>query len=91
MKLQYGEYISLGKVESELKTSPFVDNICVVGNGMHDYLVALVVPNAEQLKTLAKSFGKEDYTLHELCRDPSVVNAVSKAIKEQGLKSKLHY
>ena len=29
VKLQYGEYVSLGKVESVLKTCPLVDNICV--------------------------------------------------------------
>lgn len=89
VKLQYGEYISLGKVESELKTCPLVDNICVVGNGLHDFLVALVVPNTEQMKLLAKNLGKEDLPLHDLCHDPSVISAVSKAMIEQGQKSKL--
>ncbi|XP_054709782.1 long-chain-fatty-acid--CoA ligase 4-like isoform X2 [Uloborus diversus] len=89
VKLQYGEYISLGKVEAELKTCPYVDNICVVGNGLHDYLVALIVPNVQQLKTLATSMGKEDASLKELCCDPSVITAVSRAVVEHGQKSKL--
>ncbi|XP_055929424.1 long-chain-fatty-acid--CoA ligase 4-like isoform X3 [Argiope bruennichi] len=89
VKLQYGEYISLGKVEAELKTCPLVDNICVVGNGLHDYLVALVVPNTEQLKALAKKLGKEDMPMNKLCFDPAVIAAFSKAIMEQGQKSKL--
>lgn len=29
VKLQAGEYISLGKVEAALKNLPLVDNICV--------------------------------------------------------------
>ena len=29
VKLQLGEYVSLGKVESQLKTHPLVENICV--------------------------------------------------------------
>ncbi|XP_071041001.1 long-chain-fatty-acid--CoA ligase 4 isoform X2 [Parasteatoda tepidariorum] len=89
VKLQYGEYISLGKVESELKTCPLVDNICVVGNGLHDYLVALVVPSVEQLKVLGKSLGKGELSLHELCQDPAIINAYTKAIVEQGQKSRL--
>ena len=32
MKLQAGEYVSLGKVESNLKLAPIVDNICVYGD-----------------------------------------------------------
>ena len=28
VKLQFGEYISLGKVEAALKACPFVENIC---------------------------------------------------------------
>ncbi|KAL7012110.1 hypothetical protein ACKWTF_014638 [Chironomus riparius] len=29
VKLQHGEYLSLGKIESELKTCPIVENICI--------------------------------------------------------------
>ncbi|GIY25369.1 long-chain-fatty-acid--CoA ligase 4 [Caerostris extrusa] len=43
----------------------------------------------EQLKSLAKDLGKEDMPLHKLCRDPSVISAFSKAIVQQGQKSKL--
>lgn len=89
VKLQYGEYISLGKVESELKTCPLVDNICVFGNGFHDYLIALIVPNLESMKTLAKNLGKEDFPLAKLCHDPEIISAFSKAVVEQGQKSKL--
>lgn len=32
VKLQAGEYVSLGKVESALKNCPLIDNICAYAN-----------------------------------------------------------
>ncbi len=32
VKLQHGEYVSLGKVESNLKIHPLIENICVYGD-----------------------------------------------------------
>ena len=42
VKLQLGEYVSLGKVESQLKTNYLVDNICVYGN---PYKVMIIGPS----------------------------------------------
>ncbi len=50
VKLQAGEYVSLGKVETALKMSPMVDNICIYAESSKMFTVALVVPNAKQLK-----------------------------------------
>ena len=41
VKLQYGEYVSLGKVESELKTCSLVDNVCVYADPTKMFVVAL--------------------------------------------------
>ena len=49
VKLQAGEYVSLGKVESALKTCPLVDNICIYGDPSKSYVVALLVPNPDKL------------------------------------------
>lgn len=35
VKLQAGEYVSLGKVEAMLKNCPVIDNICVYANRYH--------------------------------------------------------
>ena len=43
VKLQLGEYVSLGKVESQLKTHPLVENICVYGDSYQVILES--VPN----------------------------------------------
>ncbi|CAG9133467.1 unnamed protein product [Plutella xylostella] len=47
VKLQAGEYVSLGKVEAELKTCPVVENICVYGDSSKNHTVALLVPNPQ--------------------------------------------
>ncbi|KAH7961821.1 hypothetical protein HPB52_012330 [Rhipicephalus sanguineus] len=80
VKLQFGEYISLGKVETELKTCPLIDNLCVYGNSFHTYLVALVAPNPKQLQILADKLGRGHLTFDQLCDDPVVVNAAAEAI-----------
>ncbi|XP_077537429.1 long-chain-fatty-acid--CoA ligase 4-like [Haemaphysalis longicornis] len=91
VKLQYGEYISLGYVESMLKASPLVDNVFVYGSSLHTYLVAFVAPNFEQLQRLARSLGKKQCTtLKELCEDEDVTAAASKSViecaRENGLQ-----
>ena len=59
VKLQFGEYVSLGKVESELKTCPLVENVCVYGQGTFTYVVALVVPDRNKLTAFV---GKRRYS-----------------------------
>lgn len=55
VKLQVGEYVSLGKVESELKTCALVDNICVYGDPSKQYCVALIVPALKQVSDALKA------------------------------------
>ena len=43
VKLHHGEYVSLGKVESLLKTHPLIDNICVYGDSMESFVICLVI------------------------------------------------
>lgn len=89
VKLQFGEYISLGKVESELKCSTYVDNICVIGDSYHDHLIALIVPNVKALKQLAQTVNKEHMSYNDLCRDLEITNLITKDIvtfsSKQGL------
>merc|ERR1719369_1110935 len=58
VKLQLGEYVSLGKVESQLKTHPLVENICVYGDSYQSYTVAVMVPIRNALEKLAQELGK---------------------------------
>ncbi|XP_013779492.1 long chain acyl-CoA synthetase 8-like [Limulus polyphemus] len=89
VKLQFGEYISLGQVETELKTCTLLDNLCVYGDSFETYLVALVVPNRNQLQQLAKTLHKDHLDFSDMCQDSDVVAAVQKALVDHGKKGKL--
>jgi len=60
VKLQNGEYISLGRVESTLKSNPFTDNFCVYANSNYNYVVALGPANEQAIKQLAQKIV-DDY------------------------------
>jgi long-chain acyl-CoA synthetase len=90
VKLQFGEHVSLGKVEALLTSCPYVDNICVYGDSLQAYLIALVVPNAKALQTLAQQLSKQNLTTAQLCNDKEIISAITKAIQEHARKSKLH-
>lgn len=88
VKLRFGEYIALGKVEAEMKTSPIVENICVIGTMQTHYLVALVIPNQHQLKLIAKKFGKENLSYEQMCYDDEIIHEVSEKLKDHAKRSK---
>lgn len=90
VKLQAGEYVSLGKVEAELKTCPVVENICVYGDSSKHYTVALVVPNQKQLEELALKQGVDtNIPFEQLCTSPEVEKAVVKELAEHAKKCRL--
>uniref|UniRef100_A0A2P2IBJ3 long-chain-fatty-acid--CoA ligase n=1 Tax=Hirondellea gigas TaxID=1518452 RepID=A0A2P2IBJ3_9CRUS len=90
VKLQNGEYIALGSVETVLKTHTLVDNICVFANSNEMYVVAVVVPTPDALKKMALSIGKpETESLDNLCKDDKVIKAVLKDLFDHGTKQDL--
>ncbi|KAF2347956.1 AMP-dependent synthetase/ligase [Trinorchestia longiramus] len=54
VKMKHGEYVSLGSVESTLKTMPLIDNVCVFADVLPDHVVAVVVPVPEVLLKIGK-------------------------------------
>ncbi|XP_011498582.1 PREDICTED: long-chain-fatty-acid--CoA ligase 4 [Ceratosolen solmsi marchali] len=89
VKLQFGEYVSLGKVESELKTCPLVDNICVYGDANKNYTVALLVPNRHYLEETASNYGITFTSFEELCNSPTLEKAVLEALVDHSKKCNL--
>ena len=86
MKLQAGEYVSLGRVETILSTSPFVDNMFVYGESSKNFVVAVVVVNAKQLALLAKEVlgGEAEGKTHEqLCKEERLEQEVQKRLVKQ--------
>ena len=88
VKLQAGEYVSLGKVEAEMKTCPVVENICVYGDPSKNYCVALVVANEKVLGEIAASLGITG-EFEELCSNKIIEKAVLKELVEHSKKSRL--
>ncbi|XP_018426873.1 PREDICTED: long-chain-fatty-acid--CoA ligase 4 isoform X2 [Nanorana parkeri] len=88
VKLQAGEYVSLGKVEAALKNCPFIDNICAYANSHQSYVISFVVPNQKKLTSLAQQKGIEG-TWEEICNDPTMEAEVLKEIKDVACSMKL--
>lgn len=59
MKLQHGEYISYGRIESVFKTNPLVENICMLADPTQDYCKAVIVPSVTELASLTNLDAKE--------------------------------
>lgn len=88
VKLQTGEYLSLGKVEMELKLFPLVDNVCVCVQLLGDNCVALIAPNEAELNKFAVklNFSRR---FPDVCDDPEFISAVHKKIIEHAKTRKL--
>jgi len=80
VKLQFGEYVSLGKVESVLKGCPVVANVCIFGDSTKSYVVAVVCPVKDVLAELASKFGKQELSFEEQCQDKDCNGAVLREI-----------
>ncbi|OTF74160.1 hypothetical protein BLA29_009924 [Euroglyphus maynei] len=72
-KLANGEFISLGKIESCLRSSPYVENVCICTDRFRNEIIALIVPNQRILRTLAKDLQKEHLSFEQMC-DDSMIN-----------------
>uniref|UniRef100_A0A672KPS6 long-chain-fatty-acid--CoA ligase n=1 Tax=Sinocyclocheilus grahami TaxID=75366 RepID=A0A672KPS6_SINGR len=88
VKLQAGEYVSLGKVEAVLKNCPLVDNICAYANSDESYAIGFVVPNQKQLRALAERKCVRGLW-EELCNNPVIEEEVLKVITETALTAQL--
>ena len=92
MKLQAGEYVALSKVETVLKLSNLVDNICAYADSTKLFPVCLIVPNDKCLVALAHTLGItvaiDNWT--QLCDNMDVEKAVLKELQVQGRKGVSH-
>ncbi|KAG4969926.1 hypothetical protein JHK85_036347 [Glycine max] len=89
VKLQHGEYVSLGKVEAALIVSPFVDNIMVHADPFHSYSVALVVGSQSTLEEWASEKGISSSNFSELCTKEETLKEVHASLVKEGQKARL--
>ncbi|KAG7272934.1 hypothetical protein CRUP_002514 [Coryphaenoides rupestris] len=88
VKLQAGEYVSLGKVEAVLKNCPLVDNICVYANSEESYVIGFAVPNQKQLLALAAQHGVSG-SWEEICSHRTMEEMALEVISEAALAGEL--
>uniref|UniRef100_A0A9L0S1X0 long-chain-fatty-acid--CoA ligase n=1 Tax=Equus caballus TaxID=9796 RepID=A0A9L0S1X0_HORSE len=88
VKLQAGEYVSLGKVEAALKNLSLIDNICAYANSYHSYVIGFIVPNQKELTELARKKGLKG-TWEELCNSCEMENEVLKVLSEAAISASL--
>ncbi|KAM8850388.1 long-chain-fatty-acid--CoA ligase 3b [Spinachia spinachia] len=88
VKLQAGEYVSLGKVEAVLKNCSLIDNICAYANSDQSYVISFVVPNHKQLMVLAEQMQLKG-TREEMCNNAQMEKEVLRIITEAALSAKM--
>jgi len=96
VKLQFGEYVSLGKVEAILKTCPLVENICIYGESSQSFCVALLVPDrnklvnmAEKMAIVSTELAESDGGFERLCGRRDLSQALLREICQHGRKAGL--
>ncbi|KAG2642345.1 hypothetical protein PVAP13_2KG280300 [Panicum virgatum] len=89
VKLQHGEYVSLGKVESALTTSNYVDSIMVYADPFHNYCVALVVPSHQALEKWAQDSGINYKDFEELCQNDQAIKEVQQSLSKAAKAARL--
>merc|ERR1719466_272581 len=89
VKLQFGEYVSLGKVEACLKGCPVVANVCIFGESSKSYVVATICPVKETLVDIARKFGKEELSWEEMVEDKDLTGAVLREVINHGKGARL--
>ncbi|KAF8414278.1 hypothetical protein HHK36_002279 [Tetracentron sinense] len=89
VKLQHGEYISLGKVEAALMSSNYVENIMVHANPFHSYCVALVVPSHQALEKWAQEAGIGYKNFPDLCQKDEALAEIKQSLSKVSKTAKL--
>lgn len=80
--------MALTKVEAALKLCEYCEMPMCYGKTGGDYPIALICPQKPKIENLAAELGVKG-TYEELCVDPKIVDAVSKALTAQCKASKL--
>lgn len=89
-----GEYISLNEIEAAMKTVRVIENICVYCSPYSNYIVAIVKPDVNELRSLAKELHPQDYSLEsipleKICADKRIVKHVHDQMQTQAKTHKL--
>jgi long-chain acyl-CoA synthetase len=81
-KTSGGKYIAPSPIEQMIRSSRFVSQAVLVGNG-RKYASALIVPNFEMLASYAKHKGLPAMSPAEFCRDPRIIDLIERQVASQ--------
>jgi len=79
LKTSGGKYIAPQPIEQMIKSSRFVNQVVVIGDG-RKFPAALIVPDWELLESYAKLKGLNLHTREEFCRHPRIINLFERQI-----------
>jgi long-chain acyl-CoA synthetase len=79
IKTSGGKYIAPQRIEALIKSSRFVSQVVVVGNG-RKFAAALIVPNMEMLREYAKIKGIEHRDTDALLRSEKIVDLMNRQV-----------
>lgn len=90
VKLQAGEYVSLGKVEGVLKLHPMIESVCVCARSTESFCVAIIVPSKSGFVDFSHEVcHKSGFTAEQLASDQSVLDGVAKSMLSFGVSKGL--
>jgi long-chain acyl-CoA synthetase len=79
IKTSGGKYIAPQRVEALIKSSRFVSQVVVVGNG-RKFAAALIVPNMEMLREYAKLKGIEYLNIDALLQNGKIIDLMNRQV-----------
>lgn len=99
-KLSQGEYIAVEKIESAYNAMDIIDQLMIYGDSLQHYLVAIIVPDQNEVKKWAKNAEVDSTKVEDIIQKDEFHDYVKKKMKEikdeEGLNSyevpqKLHF
>lgn len=79
LKTSYGKYIAPQPIEQLIKSSRFVNQVVVIGDG-RKFPAALIVPDWEQLEAYAQLKGIDLPTRSDFCHHPRILDLFERQI-----------
>jgi long-chain acyl-CoA synthetase len=76
-----GKNVAPQPIENELKRSPYVDNVVLIGD-RRPFIIALVSPNEEELEKWAAAKGLAESSFDEITQHPDLQVEYAKVINE---------
>eukprot|EP00002_Diphylleia_rotans_P018759 TRINITY_DN362_c0_g3_i1.p1 TRINITY_DN362_c0_g3~~TRINITY_DN362_c0_g3_i1.p1 ORF type:complete len:675 (-),score=149.65 TRINITY_DN362_c0_g3_i1:332-2356(-) len=87
-KLAQGEYIAPEKIENIMVKVPLVAQLFVHGDSLQAYLVGVVVPDPEAVKSWGAANGVSG-SIEEICKSEAIQKTILKEVNELGKKNGL--